>query len=302
MSDALMETNLPLTNRRQGKVRDVYDAPLPDGGEGVLIVATDRISVFDVVLANGIPGKGRLLTQIAKFWFDFFDDAVDHHLVSTDAADVEGLSDDDRASIEGRMMLCRKTEVIPIECIARGYLTGSGWKEYQREGTVCGLTLPASLVNSSEIEQPIFTPSTKADAGHDENISFERACDIVGHDVMKTLRSRTLDIYMSAREFARGRGIIIADTKMEFGRLPGRADPILIDELLTPDSSRFWPADEWEPGREQNSFDKQYVRNFTEALVDRGEWDKAYPAPALPDEVIDSTINRYREAYERLAG
>ncbi|MDZ7686927.1 MAG: phosphoribosylaminoimidazolesuccinocarboxamide synthase [Gammaproteobacteria bacterium] len=302
MADPLMQTDLPLANKRQGKVRDVYDAPLPDGSDGVLIVATDRISVFDVVLANGIPGKGKLLTQIAKFWFDFFGDAVNHHLVSTRAADVAGLSDAQREALDGRIMLCRKTDVIPVECIVRGYLTGTGWKEYQRTGTVCGIELPPALVNSSEIEQPIFTPSTKPEEGHDENISFERACEIAGRPLMETIRSRSLDIYMGAREYARGRGIIIADTKMEFGLVPGSDDPMLIDELLTPDSSRFWPADDWEPGREQNSFDKQYVRNYTETLVDKGEWDKSYPGPSLPDDVIENTIARYQEAYDRLSG
>ena len=300
--DALLQTDLPLANKRQGKVRDIYDAPLPDGGEGVLIVATDRISVFDVVLANGVPGKGKLLTQIAAFWFDYFSDTVYHHLVSTDVGDVEGLTDEQRELLDGRIMLCHKTNVVPVECIVRGYLTGSGWKDYQQTGAVCGIELPAGLQNSSKIEHPIFTPSTKPEAGHDENISFDEACNIAGWELMETIRERSLSIYERARDYAEQRGIIIADTKMEFGLQPGFDAPLLIDEVLTPDSSRFWPADTWAPGKEQDSFDKQYVRNYTETLVAKGEWDKSYPAPSLPDEVIAKTIEKYEEALARLTG
>lgn len=298
--DALLTTDLPLANKRQGKVRDVYDITLSDGDEGVLIVATDRISVFDVVLANGIPGKGKLLTQIAAFWFDYFNDTVNHHLVSTEIGAVDGLTAAQQRDLEGRVMVCRKTNVVPVECIVRGYLTGSGWKEYQKTGAVCGIELPAGLQNSSKIEEPIFTPSTKADEGHDENISFDRACEVAGWELMETIRARSLTIYERARDYAAKRGIIIADTKMEFGLQQGSDAPMLIDEVLTPDSSRFWPADDWAPGREQDSFDKQYVRNFTETLVAKGEWDKNYPAPALPDEVIANTISRYEEALSRL--
>ncbi len=300
--DALLQTDLPLANKRQGKVRDIYDAPLPDGGEGVLIVATDRISVFDVVLANGVPGKGKLLTQIAAFWFDYFSDTVYHHLVSTDVGDVEHLTDEQRELLDGRIMLCHKTNVVPVECIVRGYLTGSGWKDYQQTGAVCGIELPAGLQNSSKIEHAIFTPSTKAEAGHDENISFDEACNIAGWELMETIRDRSLSIYERARDYAERRGIIIADTKMEFGLQPGFDAPLLIDEVLTPDSSRFWPADSWAPGKEQDSFDKQYVRNYTETLVEKGEWDKSYPAPSLPDEVIAKTIEKYEEALARLTG
>ncbi len=300
MSNAVVSTNLPLANKRQGKVRDLYDLVLPDGGEGILIIATDRISVFDVVLANGIPDKGVMLTKISTFWFNYFQGKFNHHLVSTDANDIPGISAVDKAMLQGRIMICRKSKVIPIESIVRGYLTGSGWKDYQKSGKVCGIALPAGMQNSSKIDQPIFTPSTKADAGHDENISFEEACDLVGRGLMEKVRDESLLIYTTARDYAAERGIIIADTKFEFGLEGDSNEPVLIDEVLTPDSSRFWPADEWQAGREQNSFDKQYVRNYTQELVDRGEWDKEYPAPALPNEVIENTLARYQEAYDRL--
>jgi phosphoribosylaminoimidazole-succinocarboxamide synthase len=301
MSDAILATDLPLANKRTGKVRDLYDLTLTDGSEGILIIATDRVSVFDVVLENGIPGKGVLLTQISKFWFDYFTGDYTHHLVSTDPADIEGLSDAQRADLEGRIMICRKSEVVPIECIVRGYLTGSGYKDYLKTGEVCGISLPAGMTNSDRIESPIFTPSTKPEVGHDENISFEVACDLVGQDVMNEIRDISMGIYSKGREFARERGIIIADTKFEFGWGKDR-EIVLIDEVLTPDSSRFWPADDWEPGREQNSFDKQYVRNYTETLVAAGEWNKEYPGPKLPDEVIENTLSRYDEALRRLTG
>ncbi|MDP4598181.1 MAG: phosphoribosylaminoimidazolesuccinocarboxamide synthase [Pseudomonadales bacterium] len=302
MSKAVVATDLPLPNKRQGKVRDLYDLTLPSGEQGILIVATDRISVFDVVLANGIPDKGVMLTKISTFWFDYFKGKFNHHLVSTDTRDIPGLNDEQRAMLEGRIMICRKSKVVPIESIVRGYLTGSGWKDYQQTGMVCGIELPAGLQNSSKIAQPIFTPSTKADAGHDENISFAEACELVGSDLMGKIRDQSLLIYTTARDYAAERGIIIADTKFEFGLEAGNPEPVLIDEVLTPDSSRFWPAAEWQAGREQNSFDKQYVRNYTQQLVDRGEWNKAYPAPALPDEVIKNTLARYQEAYDRLTG
>ena len=295
-----MNTDLPLPNKRSGKVRDLYDMTLPDGGDGILIVASDRVSVFDVVLENGIPGKGILLTRVSRFWFDFFADSINHHLVSTNPADIEGLTGDQRAMLEGRIMICRKTNVVPVECIVRGYLTGSGYKDYLKTGKVCGITLPGGMVNSDRIDEPIFTPSTKADEGHDENISFEEACGLVGETMMRTIREQSLHIYKTGREYARERDIIIADTKFEFGLEAGSDAPVLIDEVLTPDSSRFWPADTWEPGREQNSFDKQYVRNYTQELVDAGRWDKEYPGPALPREVIDNTIARYEEALSRL--
>ncbi len=302
MSKAVVSTNLPLANKRQGKVRDLYDLTLPDGGEGILIIATDRISVFDVVLANGIPDKGVMLTKISTFWFNYFQGKFNHHLVSTDANDIPGISAEDKAMLQGRIMICRKSKVVPIESIVRGYLTGSGWKDYQKTGSVCGIALPAGMQNSSKIDQPIFTPSTKAETGHDENISFDQACALVGADLMGKIRDESLLIYTTARDYAAERGIIIADTKFEFGLEGDSNEPVLIDEVLTPDSSRFWPADEWQAGREQNSFDKQYVRNYTQTLVDRGEWNKEYPAPALPDEVIENTLARYQEAYDRLTG
>ena len=302
MPTLVMETNLRLPNKRSGKVRDIYDAELPDGAAGLLIVATDRVSAFDVVLGNGPAGKGVVLTQISKFWFDHFADVAAHHLVSTDVADLSGLRDDERGQLEGRMMLCRAAKVVPIECIARGYLAGSGWKDYQRSGEVCGIPLPAGLANGDRLPEPLFTPSTKAETGHDENISFEQGAAIVGEETMAWLRDTTLRLYGLARDYAAERGILLADTKFEFGHVEGRAEPVLIDELFTPDSSRFWPADEWQPGGEQPSFDKQYVRNYLETLVASGEWDKTPPGPALPKDVLDNTLERYLEAYRRLTG
>ena len=302
MAVLVMETNLRLPNKRSGKVRDIYDATLPDGAPGLLIVATDRVSAFDVVLGNGPAGKGVVLTQISKFWFDHFAGVMDHHLVSTDVADLPDLGDEERAQLEGRMMLCRAAKVVPIECIARGYLAGSGWKDYQRSGEVCGIPLPSGLANSDRLPEPLFTPSTKAETGHDENISFEQGAAIVGEETMAWLRDKTLELYGLARDYAAERGILLADTKFEFGTVEGAATPILIDEMFTPDSSRFWPADEWQPGGEQPSFDKQYVRNYLETLVANGEWDKTPPGPALPNDVLDNTLDRYLEAYRRLTG
>jgi len=302
MSDALMETRLNLPNRRSGKVRDLYDVTLANGEAALLIVATDRISAFDVVMANGLPGKGIILTQISKFWFDLFAGDVPHHLISTDPADVPGLDATERAQLRGRMMLCRKTEVVPIECIARGYITGSGWKDYQSTGSVCGIALPAGLRNSDRLAEPLFTPSTKAASGHDENISFDEGVRQVGRERMEWLRDTTLALYRRARDYALERGIILADTKFEFGVPPGARTPILIDEIFTPDSSRFWPADQWQPGGEQPSFDKQIVRNYLETLVAGGQWDKTPPGPRLPDDIVEQSLARYREAYERLTG
>jgi phosphoribosylaminoimidazole-succinocarboxamide synthase len=302
MASALLATDLNLLNKRTGKVRDLYEVTLSSGEEALLIIATDRISAFDVVMQNGLPGKGVVLTQISKFWFDHFGDTVPHHLISTDVADVPGLTDAQRQSLAGRIMLCRKTEVVPIECIARGYITGSGWKDYQRSGEVCGITLPEGLQNSDRLAEPLFTPSTKAVDGHDENISFAQGAEEVGEELMHWLGEKTLALYSSARDYAAGRGIILADTKFEFGQLNGAGEPILIHEIFTPDSSRFWPADDWQPGREQASFDKQIVRNYLETVVSSGEWDKTSPGPVLPDEVIDRSIARYLEAYHLLTG
>lgn len=300
-----METDLPLSNKRSGKVRDLYDVVLPDGTDGLLIVATDRVSAFDVVLANGIPGKGVVLTQISRYWFEHFGDRFAHHLVSTDVADIPLLNDEQRHALRNRVMLCRRTDVVPIECIARGYLAGSGWKDYQSTGSVCGIQLPRGLENGSKLPEPLFTPSTKAETGHDENISFEVGVELVGESMMAWLRDGTLELYKQAHDFARERGIILADTKFEFGRAPGApedAPPLLIDEIFTPDSSRFWPADAWSPGREQESFDKQFVRNYLETLVAEDEWDKSPPGPELPPDVVEATLDRYLTAYERLTG
>jgi phosphoribosylaminoimidazole-succinocarboxamide synthase len=309
---AVMKTDLPLPGRRQGKVRDIYDATLADGSAALLIVASDRISAFDVVMPNGIPGKGVVLTQISRFWFDIIGrtlaDKLSHHLISTDPADVPGLSDAQRRQLRGRVMVCRKTRVVPIECVVRGYLAGSGWKEYQKSQTVCGISLPEGLRQCDKLPKPIFTPATKVDDGHDENISFERACELVGEPLMTTLRDLSMAIYQMGHDHAAERGIILADTKFEFG-LPldqadagGQVKPILIDEVLTPDSSRFWPAADYAPGRDQASFDKQYVRDHLERVVAAGQWDKTPPGPVLPDEIIANSLRKYLEAYRLLTG
>lgn len=312
MPDALLTTNLPLPNRRQGKVRDVYDAAAPDGSPALVIVATDRLSAFDVVMPNGVPGKGVVLTQISRFWFDMIGSKLGgklkHHLLSTDPADIPGISDADRAKLRGRVMLGRKTNVIPIECVVRGYLAGSGWAEYRTSGTVCGHNLPAGLRQCDKLPEPIFTPATKEATGHDENISHDRCCQIVGAELGNTLRDLSIAIYTMAADYAASRGILIADTKFEFG-IPVSRDgspttqaPILIDEVLTPDSSRFWPADQYQPGRDQLSFDKQFVRNYLQDLVDQGHWHKTPPGPVLPDAVVRGTLGKYLEAHRILTG
>lgn len=305
-TDAVLTTNLPLEGRRQGKVRDIYKAQLNDGSDVLLIIASDRISAFDVVMENGIPGKGIVLTQISKFWFDMvaekLGDKVSHHLLATDASEVAGLNDEQKKQLQGRTMVGRRCNVVPIECVVRGYLAGSGWKEYQKSQTVCGIKLPAGLKQCDKLPEPIFTPSTKEDEGHDENISFERACEIVGEELMTKLRDLSLAIYKMGHDHAQERGIILADTKFEFG-LPldeSGDQPILIDEVLTPDSSRFWPADEYEAGRDQASYDKQYVRNYLQELVDQGKWDKTPPGPKLPDQIITNTLAKYTEAFAKL--
>ena len=307
-TEPLLKTELPLPGRRQGKVRDIYEAKTKDGQDVLLIIASDRISAFDVVMPNGIPQKGRVLTQISRFWFDMiaqhFGDKVEHHLLSTHADEVAGLTNEQRDSIAGRVMVGKKCKVAPIECIVRGYITGSGWKEYQRSGTICGIELPKGLQQCEKLPQPIFTPSTKAEEGHDENISFEQAAEIVGQDVAEKLRDLSLGIYEMAHAYAAKRGIILADTKFEFGLPLDRDDEkiILIDEVLTPDSSRFWPASEYEVGRDQPSFDKQYVRNYLQELVDKNMWDKQPPGPSLPKEIVENTSIKYIEAYEALTG
>lgn len=306
--EPLMRTDLPLANRRQGKVRDIYEGKTKDGTEALIIIASDRISAFDVVMPNGIPGKGIVLTQISRFWFDMIGrelgDEVKHHLISTDPADIAGLTPQQIEPLRGRTMIGRRCRVVPIECVVRGYLAGSGWKEYQQSQSVCGVPLPSGLQQCDKLPQPIFTPATKAEEGHDENISFARACEIAGEAMMTRLRDLSIAIYQMGHDYAAKRGIILADTKFEFGvPLDGSSDePILVDEVLTPDSSRFWPADQYAPGRDQPSFDKQYVRNYLQELVDKGRWNKTPPAPTLPEEIVTNTLSKYLEAYRLLTG
>jgi phosphoribosylaminoimidazole-succinocarboxamide synthase len=273
-------------------VRDVYDL-----GDNLLIIATDRISAFDVIMPNGIPDKGRILTALSNFWFERFGNNFEHHLISTDVADYPRELNLYRDQLEGRSMLVKKAKVVPIECVARGYVAGSGWKEYQQSQSICGISLPAGLRQCDKLPAPIFTPATKAETGHDENISFAEMTRTVAGPVAEELRDRTLSLYALAADYARQRGIIIADTKFEFGELPD-GKIILIDEVLTPDSSRFWPADKYQPGRDQPSFDKQFVRNYLETIT----WNKQPPGPRLPQEVIEGTRARYLEAYERITG
>lgn len=294
-SSTILETCISSLSVRRGKVRDVYDL-----GETLLLVATDRISAFDWVMPNGIPDKGRILTQLSLFWFELLGEP--HHFITCDVDRMPLPAAVDRRPLAGRSMLVKKTCVVPIECVARGYLSGSGWKEYLRQGTVCDIRLPGGLRESEQLAEPIFTPATKAESGHDENISFERMCEAVGRDLADGLRRRTLAVYRRGAEYARQRGIIIADTKFEWGVLAAgeevKREVILIDEVLTPDSSRFWPADQYQAGRGQPSFDKQYVRDWLETTG----WDKQSPPPALPDDVIERTRAKYIEAYETLTG
>ena len=311
MPNALLQSHLPLPGRRQGKVRDIYEAKLADSKDVLVFVASDRLSAFDVVMPNGVPSKGVVLTQISGFWFEMIQQKLagklSHHLLSLDPAIIPGLSAPQQAELKGRVMIGRKTRVIPIECVVRGYLAGSGWAEYQKSQTVCGVKLPAGLKQCDKLPEPIFTPATKEETGHDENISFERAAEIIGLPLATTLRELSIAIYTMARDYAASRGIIIADTKFEFG-LPldatGHAatQPILIDEVLTPDSSRFWPAASYAPGRDQQSYDKQFVRNYLEGLVKAGKWDKTPPGPVLSEDVIAGTLAKYLEAYEKLTG
>jgi phosphoribosylaminoimidazole-succinocarboxamide synthase len=287
MSTAVLQTSLTRYPVRRGKVRDIYDL-----GDQLLLVSTDRISAFDWVLPSGIPDKGRVLTQLSAFWFERLD--TPNHMLSTDLADVDLPAGADREQLVGRSMLVRKCEVVPIECVVRGYLEGSGWKEYQQSGTVCGIQLPAGLQQGSALTEPIFTPATKEETGHDINITFERMIEIVGKEVAAELRSRSIEIYERGAIYARERGIIIADTKFEWGLFDGEL--ILIDEVLTPDSSRFWPADQHQPGRSQPSFDKQFVRDW----LNTTNWDKNSLPPPLPDDIITKTREKYIEAFEKL--
>jgi phosphoribosylaminoimidazole-succinocarboxamide synthase len=276
----------------RGKVRDIYDL-----GDRLLIVATDRMSAFDVVMPNPIPDKGRILTQLSNFWFDLTRDLVPNHVLSTEVGDYPKECQPYQEMLRSRSMLVVKTEVLPVECVVRGYLSGSGWEEYQKTGEVCGITLPKGLRESSRLEEPIFTPATKAEIGlHDENIPFEKVEKTVGKDLARKVKSISLAIYKKASDFAEQRGILIADTKMEFGMRGGKL--ILIDELLTPDSSRFWPKDDYRPGGPQKSFDKQYLRDYLLSI----RWDKSPPAPQLPEEIVRKTREKYLDAYERLVG
>jgi phosphoribosylaminoimidazole-succinocarboxamide synthase len=294
MSSAVVSTtdfkNLKLKGR--GKVRDIYDL-----GDRLLIVATDRMSAFDVVMPNPIPDKGRILTQLSKFWFDLTKEIVPNHVISTEVKDYPKDCEPYQEMLRGRSMLVMKTEVVPIECVVRGYLSGSGWEEYKKTGEICGIRLPKGLVESTKLEEPVFTPATKAEMGlHDENIPFERVEKIIGNDLAQKVKLLSMAVYKKARDFAEQRGILIADTKMEFGMKDGKL--ILIDELLTPDSSRFWPRDEYQAGGPQKSFDKQFLRDYLLSI----HWDKSPPAPPLPEEIIQNTREKYLEAYERLVG
>jgi phosphoribosylaminoimidazole-succinocarboxamide synthase len=289
-------TEIPeLTLSRRGKVRDVYQA----GADRLLIVATDRISAFDCVLPNAIPRKGQVLTQLSRFWFNRFASIVRHHMIASDVAEFPAelraqLSPPSQAALSGRAMLVHRAEVVPFECVARGYLAGSGWKDYQRTGEICGHQLPAGLVESSKLPEPIFTPATKAEEGHDINVSIDEMAQALGEERARKLEQSTLRLYREAAEYAEARGIIICDTKFEFGVKDGEL--ILIDEVLTPDSSRFWPRQSYVSGRTQPSFDKQFVRDYLETLT----WDKRPPAPALPPEVVEATSAKYLEAYRLL--
>ena len=302
MKSALMQSDVPGLPVRRGKVRDVYQL---EGGR-LLIVASDRISAFDVIMPTGIPDKGRILTELSNFWFAMFKKVFGpagfrDHLLETDVERFPEALKAHREQLAGRSVVVRKTKVIPIECVVRGYITGSGWKDYQKTGVVSGVKLPAGLRQCEQLPEPIFTPSTKEEAGHDLPISFDEAARQVGEELMGKARDLTIGLYKHAAAYARTRGIIIADTKFEFGTHPevdGGRTPILIDEALTPDSSRFWPADQYEMGRDQPSFDKQYLRNYLETLA----WNKTPPGPALPEEVVRNTRAKYVEAYERLTG
>jgi len=290
--DILIRTDFKdLTLFKRGKVRDIYDL-----GSALLMVATDRISAFDVVLPNAIPNKGRILTQISTHWFKMTEDIVPNHLISTQVRDYPQICHQYEKMLDGRSMLVKKAEPLPVECVVRGYLAGSGFKEYQAKGSICEVRLSPGLVEGSMLEEPIFTPATKAKEGHDENITLEKMKDIVGDDLAVELKEISLKLYRRARDIAEQKGIIIADTKFEFGLHEGKL--LLIDELLTPDSSRFWPKEGYEPGRPQKSFDKQFVRDYLLSL----NWDRKPPAPELPADVIEKTSEKYQEALERLTG
>jgi len=286
----LLETNLPgFKLRARGKVRDIYEVPRAESSGRLLIVATDRISAFDYILATGIPDKGRVLTQMTLFWLDFLQSVVPNHLIGTDVSALP-------PEFEGRSMWVKKAQMFDVECVARGYLSGSGWKDYVRTGSLCGIPLPAGLRESDALSEPIFTPATKAQSGHDENIPYDTVVNMIGAETAARLRDLTLTIYNKAAEYARSHGIIIADTKFEFGVMDGEI--VLADEVLTPDSSRFWPAETYAPGGAQPSYDKQFVRDYLESI----QWNKQPPAPALPEDVARRTSEKYKDAYRTLSG
>jgi len=293
LDTVLLRTDIPeLELYASGKVRDVYRVD----NEHLLFIATDRISAFDYVLATGIPNKGKVLTQLSLFWFDLLRDIVPNHLVTADVERYPAVLHPYKEQLRGRSMLVVRADMVAIECVVRGYISGSAWKEYKQAGSVCGISLPPGLRESDQLPEPVFTPATKALSGHDENISFERMAQQAGPALSRELRDLSLKIYQTAADYARQRGIIIADTKFEFGRTAGGL--VLADEVLTPDSSRFWPADTYQPGKAQDSFDKQYVRDYLEEIL----WNKQPPAPALPAEVALKTSEKYLEAYRRLTG
>ncbi|MBN1124079.1 MAG: phosphoribosylaminoimidazolesuccinocarboxamide synthase [Sedimentisphaerales bacterium] len=292
MAGIVLQTEIANTQAKHGKVRDLYDL-----GDKLLIVASDRLSAFDVIMKSGIPYKGQVLTQISRFWFDYLGDIVENHLISDNVSEFPAPFCDYADQLVGRSMLVKKTQVLPIECVVRGYLAGSGWKEYRKNQTVCGVKLPTGLSQCAKLSEPIFTPATKAEQGlHDENISYEQCASIIGQQQARYVRDKSIEIFSKARDYAESRGLILADTKFEWGLIDGKT--ILIDEVLTPDSSRLWPADKYEPGRDQESFDKQFVRNYLEEI----HFDKSGPGIELPEDIIQKTSAKYIEGYEKLTG
>ncbi|MDV5121822.1 MAG: phosphoribosylaminoimidazolesuccinocarboxamide synthase [Candidatus Scalindua sp.] len=288
----LLETSIPyLKLHNKGKVREIFEI---DGN--LLLVATDRISAFDVILPNGIPHKGKVLTQMSEFWFELIGELTENHLITTSIDEIDKITEEDRDLLRGRSMLVKKVDVIPVECIVRGYIAGSGWKDYKKNNAICGISLPGDLKESDKLPEPIFTPSTKAESGHDENISFEEAVNITGRELAEEIRQKSIAIYKKASEYALTKGIIISDTKFEWGKYGDKV--ILIDEVLTPDSSRFWPMESYSPGKPQPSFDKQFVRDYLESCG----WDKNPPPPSLPEDIIRTTSEKYLEAYTKLTG
>jgi phosphoribosylaminoimidazole-succinocarboxamide synthase len=292
LDTAIVSTHIPeIPLYARGKVRDVYDL-----GNKLLIIATDRISAFDCVMPNGIPGKGKILTEMSLFWFDYVRDIVPNHLVTARVEEYPAQLRKYRDQLDGRSMIVRKAQRIDVECVVRGYITGSGWKEYRKSGTVCGIRLPEGLAEAQRLSETIFTPTTKAETGHDENITLETVAEMIGGDLAREIRDLSIAVYEKARAYAEKKGIIIADTKFEFGRVDGRT--ILIDEILSPDSSRFWPRSKYRPGGSQPSFDKQFLRDYLETL----DWDKTPPAPVLPEDIVKKTLEKYREARDLLLG